>query len=101
MRRRRWFQRYLVETLDHGPPPLVWIGRQKMRTVGVPSKSYYPEHPLTNDDWAARQEIEALFLQAPVLTATPLGTARPVLRRPEAQLLVVGSSAFLWRLWRL
>jgi hypothetical protein len=59
-----------------------------MRTVGVQSKSNLPEHLLTNDDWAARQEIEALFLQAPVLTATASRTARPVLRRPEAQLLV-------------
>jgi hypothetical protein len=59
-----------------------------MRTVGVQSKSNLPEHLLTNDDWAARQEIEALFLQAPVLTATSLRTVRPILRRPEAQLLV-------------
>ena len=158
----------MVDTLDHGPQPLLWIGRQKARAAGVfapvhfdvgaignttpfkvsqqhrmmisgwkselyfglpevfvaakhlvdgdaiqirpggmveyihilfeqhevvlvdgvPSESYFPGHALTNDDVAARHEVEALFPNAPSVTANTWKTARPVLRRPEAQLLM-------------
>lgn len=158
----------MVDTLDHGPQPLLWIGRQKARAVGafapvhfavgaignttpltvsqqhrmmisgwkaelyyglpevfvaakhlvdgdaiqirpggiveyihilfeqhevvlvdgVPSESYYPGHALTSNDMEARREIEALFPNAPSVTPTTWKTARPVLRRPEAQLLM-------------
>ncbi|MEP2029385.1 MAG: Hint domain-containing protein [Paracoccaceae bacterium] len=158
----------MVNTLDHGPQPLLWIGWQKARAVGVfapvrfevgaignttpitvsqqhrmmisgwqaelyyglpevfvtakhlvdgeairlcpggtveyihllfeqheviladgvPSESYYPVHALTNDDFGARHEIEALFPRAPCVTGNTWKAARPVLRRPEAMLLV-------------
>lgn len=158
----------MVNTFDHGPQPLLWIGRQKARAAGVfapvhfdvgtignttpiavsqqhrmmisgwkaelyyglpevfvaakhlvdgdaiqiraggiveyihilfaqhevvwadgvPSESYYPGHALTNDDQAARHEIETLFPNTPSVTANKWRTARPVLRRPEALLLV-------------
>ena len=158
----------MVNTLDHGPQPLLWIGRQKARAVGVfapvrfdvgaignttpitvsqqhrmmlsgwqaelyyglpevfvaakhlvdgdtiqirpggmveyihllferhevvmadgvPSESYYPGHAHTNDDFAAQHEIETLFPDAPCVTGNFCQAARPVLRRPEAMLLV-------------
>ena len=157
----------LVDTLDHGPQELLWIGRQKARAAGVfapvhfdvgaignttpitvsqqhrmmisgwkaelyygqsevfiaakhlvdgdaiqirpgglveyihllfaqhevvladgvPSESYYPAYALTNEDRAARHEIEALFPQAPGIPSSNWKIARPVLRRPEALLL--------------
>jgi hypothetical protein len=54
---------------------------------GVPSESYFPAHALTQEDAAARREVNLLFPDMPMATCHHWQTARSVLRRTEAVLI--------------